>query len=129
MIFLFLESLMNKSLSNMYRVLYLCFIALLMSNPLWSHNTVFSVHVSDGKIGIKDQLQVDYTIQDAPSLRSIATPKFEDFTVVGGPFSRQSTSITSDGNKMVQTVSITYSYLLQPRKTGTLTIPSTTAKD
>ena len=113
----------------MCRVLFLCFFALLMSNPLWSQNTVFSVNASAGKIGIKDQLQVDYTIQDAPNLRSIATPKFEDFTVVGGPFSRQSTSITSDGNKMVQTVSITYSYLLQPRKTGTLTIPSTTAKD
>lgn len=113
----------------MYRALFLCFFVLLPSTSLWSQNTVFSVNAGAGKIGVKDQIQVDYTIQDAPNLRSIANPKFEDFTVVAGPFSRQSTSITSDGSKMVQSVSITYSYVLQPKKIGMLTIPSTTAKD
>jgi len=80
-------------------------------------------------MGVKDQIQVDYTIRDAPNLRSIANPKFEDFQIVAGPFSRQSSNVTVSGNKMVQSVSVTYSYILQPKKTGTLTIPSTIAKD
>lgn len=94
-----------------------------------SQNTVFSVNASAQKMGVKDQLQVDYTIQDAPNLRSIATPRFEDFEVVAGPFSRQSSNVSIVGNKMVQSTSVTYSYILQPKKTGTLTVPSTSAKD
>jgi hypothetical protein len=95
----------------------------------WCQNTVFSVNASANKMGLKDQIQVDYTIQDAPNLRSIATPKFEDFVVVQGPFSRQSSNVSIVGNKMVQSVSLTYSYILQPKKTGSLVVPATTAKD
>lgn len=121
-------SLMNKSLSDMCRILFVCFFALLIHTASWSQNTVFSLNASANKMGMKDQIQVDYMIQDAPNLRSMANPKFEDFTVVAGPFSRQSSSITSDGSKMVQSVSVTYSYVLQPKRTGTLTVPSTTAR-
>lgn len=111
-----------------YRLLSVI-ILLLFSVSSWCQNTVFSVNASANKMGVKDQLQVDYTIQDAPNLRSIATPRFEDFVVVAGPFSRQSSNVSIMGNKMVQSVSLTYSYILQPKKTGTLTVPSTTAKD
>jgi hypothetical protein len=101
----------------------------LLSCSAWSQNAVFSVNASADKMGVKDQIQVDYTIQNVPNLRSINNPHFEDFLVVSGPFSRQSSSISVVNNKMVQSVSVTYSYVLQPKKTGTLNIPATTAKD
>lgn len=104
-------------------------LAAFVSCTAWSQNSVFSVNASANKMGIKDQIQVDYTVQDVPNLRSINSPHFEDFTVVSGPFSRQSTNLSVVNNKMVQSVSVTYSYVLQPKKTGTLTVPATIAKD
>ena len=126
--FVFIIPCMMRTLFNMWRWCIFC-LALCSSVVGWSQNTVFSVNASTDKMGIKDQIQVDYSVQDAPNLRSIANPKFEDFSVVSGPFSRQSSNISVVGNKMVQSVTITYSYILQPKKTGNLTIPSTIAKD
>lgn len=119
---------MNR-ISNMWRLSLLCLIGICSGCYAWAQNAVFSANASANKIGVKDQIQVDYTIQNVNNLRSISKPNFQDFTVVGGPFQSQSSNISIVGNKMVQSVSITHSYVLQPKKTGTLTIPSATARD
>lgn len=90
---------------------------------------VFSANASASKIGQQDQLQVDYTLQDIENLRSISKPDFRDFEVLGGPFSSQRSNVSIVGNKMVQSSSVTHTYILHPKKTGTLSIPPATAKD
>ncbi|MBS1782682.1 MAG: protein BatD [Bacteroidetes bacterium] len=99
------------------------------STTTWAQNAVFSANASATKIGLNDQLQVDYRIENVSNLRSISKPDFKDFIVVGGPFSSQSSNISIVGNKMVQSQSYTHSYVLQPKKTGTLGIPPAIAKD
>lgn len=91
--------------------------------------TIFSANVSAQKIGVQDQLQVDYTIENATDLRSLPRPDFKDFIVVGGPYQQQSSNVSIIGNKMVQSERYTHSYILQPKKTGTLTIPPAIARD
>ncbi len=96
----------------------------------FAQTAVFSASASASKIGEKDDLQVDYTIQNVQNLRTFNQPSFKDFNVVqGSPFSQQSSNISIVGNKMVQTQSITYSYILQPKHTGTLHVPAASVKD
>lgn len=112
-----------------WRFTLLCLLTICSSCVAWAQNAVFSANASSSRIGMQDQVQVDYTVQDVENLRSISKPTFKDFEVVGGPFQRQSSNISIVGNKMVQSVSITHSYILQPKKTGTLVIPPAVAKD
>lgn len=94
-----------------------------------AQTAVFSANASANRIGDKDQVQVDFTIQNVQNLRSFIQPTFKDFDVAGGPFNQQSSNISVIGNKVVQTQSITYSYILQPKHTGTLTVPPAQVKD
>ncbi|HRO43592.1 MAG TPA: BatD family protein [Flavipsychrobacter sp.] len=114
--------------ANMCRLSILCLLTIL-SCKAWAQTAVFSANASASKMGEKDQIQVDYRIENVNNLRSISKPDFKDFVIVGGPFSSQSSNISIVGNKMVQSQSLTHSYVLQPRKTGTLTIPPAVAKD
>jgi hypothetical protein len=107
----------------------LCLLGIFSCTCTWAQNAVFSANASAQKIGTKDHIQVDYTIQDVANLRTITRPNFKDFDIVGGPYQSSSSNISVVGNKMVQSQSITHSYVLQPRKTGTLVIPPATAKD
>ncbi len=91
--------------------------------------TSFSASVSAEKIGVKDQVQVEYNIQNAQNLRTISRPDFKDFNVLGGPYQRQSSNVSISGNTMVQSESYTHTYILQPKHTGTCTIPAAIAKD
>jgi hypothetical protein len=93
-----------------------------------AQNVVFSASANASKIGDADQLQVTYTIQDANGLQSL-TPNFKDFRVLAGPFQSQSSNVEIVGNRMVQSSSISVTFILQPRHTGSVTIPPAVAKD
>ena len=76
----------------------------------------FEAKVSREKLGINERLRVDFEMnEDGDNFRA---PSFNDFTVVGGPNQRISTSILN--GKMEY--SKTYSFYLQPKKRGRLTI-------
>lgn len=109
--------------------LSICCLLVVAGCKAWAQNAVFTANVSASRIGVQDQLQVDYRIENVSNLRSVSKPDFRDFVVVGGPFSSQSSNISIVGNKMIQSQSLTHSYILQPRKTGNLTIPPAFAKD
>lgn len=117
------------SVFHMRRVYILCVIVLGFSGYLQAQHAVFSAAASAPKIGLKDQLQVDYTIRNLENLRSIAEPNFQDFQVVGGPFQRQSSNISITNGKMVRSISVTFSYVLQPKKTGNLSVPPAIVRD
>lgn len=93
-----------------------------------AQDVVFSANANAGKIGVADQLTVTYTIQDVDGLQSI-TPSFKDFKVLGGPFQSQSTNMQIVGNRMMQSSSVSLTFILQPKHTGKLVIPAATAKD
>lgn len=114
---------------HMWRIGIFCLIALGAITNLKAQQAIFTAAASAPKIGIKDQLQVDYTIQNIENLRSITEPTFKDFQVVGGPFQRQSSNISITNGKMTKSVSVTFSYVLQPKKTGKLSVPAATVKD
>ncbi|MDR0793516.1 MAG: BatD family protein [Chitinophagaceae bacterium] len=79
----------------------------------------FVIQVSDNPIGRKDMVSVSYTLKNAQDMGNMLTPDFEGWRVVSGPqISQQSVSINGKN-----TNSISYTFLLQPQHSGTLTVP------
>jgi hypothetical protein len=95
----------------------------------FAQSVVFTATAGANKIGIKDQVQVQYTIRDGQNLQTVTNPSDADFVIVGGPYQSQSSSTQISGNRYVTSQSISLTYVLQPRHEGTFTIPPVTAKD
>lgn len=120
---------MKRIIYSMWRY---CFFMLLLiggSCMVYAQNVVFTAVAGAGKIGIKDQVQVQYTIRDAQDLRTVSNPSDADFVIVGGPYQSQSSNTSISGNRVVTSQSVSLTYVLQPRREGTFTIPPITAKD
>lgn len=115
----------------MYKYLLTCFIFLLSCQLSSGQEVVFSAQAGASKIGIEDQVQVQYTLQNVTNIQSINPPAeiTEQFHVVGGPYSSQSSQTSFVNGEVKQSTSITIAYILQPKRKGSLTIPSATAKD
>jgi len=81
----------------------------------FAQNVVFTAQVNASKIGLKDQLQLTYTIQNAQNLNAFgpAGDNFKDFDVIGGPYQSQSSQMYVSGGHMVQTASFSFTYILQ----------------
>jgi hypothetical protein len=95
----------------------------------WAQNVVFTATASSNKVGVRDQVQVQFTLRDADNPQSITSPASDDFAVVGGPYQSTSSNTSISGNKMVTSQAITLTYVLQPKHEGTFTIPPVVAKD
>jgi hypothetical protein len=113
--------------NNMWRYSIACLLVFLSGVCAFAQRVVFTASPSANKIGLQDQVQITYSIQNADNMQSVNPPREinDDFLVVGGPFQQQSTSIINGDRSF----SISISYLLQPKRNGTLTIPAATAKD
>ncbi len=95
---------------------YLILSFLLFASSLLQAQVRFEAKVSREKLGINERLRVDFEMnEDGDNFRP---PSFDDFTVVGGPNQRISTSILN--GKMEY--SKTYSFYLQPKSRGKATI-------
>lgn len=94
-----------------------------------AQNVVFTAVAGANKIGVKDQVELQYTIRDAQNLQSVTNPSDVDFIIVGGPYQSQSSNTSITGNKVVTSQSLSLTYVIQPRKEGTFTIPPITARD
>lgn len=111
---------------------YLLFFLLLLVGGMRakSQQAVFTTQTSASRIGVQDQLQVSYTISNVADLETLGPANLRDFAVVGGPFQSQRSSINIGANgRAVQDVSLTVSFILQPKKTGKLTVPGGIARD
>ena len=114
---------------NIYKSVFT--IVLMFAGAVFAHaqNVVFSAAASAAKMGIQDQVQVQYTIKDAQNLQTLS-PKEEiknDFHIVGGPYQSQSSQVSNINGKLTQSFSITITYVLQPKRKGKLTIPAAIA--
>lgn len=115
---------------TLLRYSLLC-LSVLASCAALAQNVVFSAVAGAGKMGVQDQVQVQYTIQDVNDLQSV-TPSsalFKDFDIVGGPYQSWNTQVSVSNGRMVQSKSLTLTYVLQPKHTGNLSVPPASAKD
>ncbi len=113
----------------MWRCSIVFLLAVTACSKGWSQNVVFTATAGANKIGLRDQVQVQYTVRDAQNLQTISPPNSPDFTIVGGPYQSQSSNTSITGNRMVTSQSVSLTYVLQPRREGTFTIPPVIAKD
>lgn len=112
-----------------YSSFFILPVLLLQSICAAGQNVVFTATAGASKMGLNDQIEVSYTIRDAENLQGIGPGNLKDFVIVGGPFQSQSSNITVSGGRTVQTMSVSLTYVMQPRHTGNLTIPAGMAKD
>lgn len=107
---------------------FLCVLLLACCPHAFAQNISFVAKTSTNKVGVKDQLQVNYTITNA-KLKSISRPNFSDFDLLGGPYQSSSSQFIMSGNTTEQTSSVTVSYIVRPKHTGNLVIPPLQATD
>lgn len=118
-----------KAIRYINASLFTCLLVFAGVVQCLAQDVVFAAVSSAPKIGLQDQVQIQYTIKEVPDLETL-TPKAEinrDFYVVGGPFQSQGTSVTYSNGRMVQSQSFTLTYILQPKRKGKLTIPAAVA--
>lgn len=108
-----------------------CLLLTACSQYVVAQNVSFTAQASANKMGLQDQIQFTYTIQNVEDLRALGPvgDNFKDFEVVGGPFQSQSTQMSVNNGRMTQSQSFSLTYLLHPKHTGNLTIPQGIAKD
>ena len=95
-----------------------CYILFLITTLTFAQEVKFEAKVSKSSLGLNEKLQVSFVInQDGDNFQQ---PDFSGFKVVGGPF--QSTNFSWVNG--VKSFNRSYSYVLQPRQKGTLTIKS-----
>jgi hypothetical protein len=84
----------------------------------------FTCFVSKKDVLLGNFIEVEYKFEGGQNAQFSEKPDFAGFNIVGGP--NQSSSIRMENGKT--DASISYSYLVEPRDTGTFLIPSATMK-
>ncbi len=118
-----------KGFTNIWRNGIVSLFMIGMACHALAQNVVFTAQASAGKMGIKDLVQVDYTIRDAQNLQTMTAPSTADFDVVQGPYTSRSTSSSFNGRTSTTSEALTRQYVLRPKHEGTITIPPIIAKD
>jgi hypothetical protein len=95
-----------------------------------AQNLSFSAVASAEKMGIEDQVEVRYTVQNAQDLQTITPVGLnKDFQIVAGPMQSSNISASIMNGRMVQSQTISLTYVLVPKRTGNFTIQPAVAKD
>lgn len=92
-----------------------CFITVFAQTD---KSPILHVEVAYDSVGLYEQFQVKYSIENAQSAK-FNSPNFEDFMLVGGPFQSSNFSMINGVTKSA----ISYTYILQPKEMGSFIIP------
>jgi len=103
--------------------LFWCICFLWFQVQVFAQEMVFSAQANAQKVGTKDQFQITYTLSNAPGASNFQAPSFSGFSIVGGPYQSNNSSLSIVNGQTRQTSSVTLTYVLIPTKAGTLTIP------
>ncbi len=90
----------------------------------WAQNVAF-IASAPSKMGIKDKVQVTFTIRNVENLAGLKPNGFGDFIALEGPYGSDETEVVNG----VKSTSVTLTYVLKPKHEGKLTIPPAIAKD
>lgn len=112
-----------KPITNYLSITFL-FILSFFSNSIIAQTTC--VAKAPGQVGVGQPFQYSVTL-NAEATQIVSTD-FSNFSVLNGPHSSSSTSITMMNGRTTQNNSFTYSYTLSAKKTGTFTIPASSFK-
>ncbi len=91
----------------------------------WAQGVAFIASPSSSKIGVRDQVQVTFTIRNVDNVSELHPNGLGDFNQLAGPF--QSTSVSFVNGARSSSVSVTY--VLAAKHEGKLTIPPAIARD
>lgn len=114
-----------KEIMNMWRCNIIFLLLIGSCSIAFGQNVAFIASPSASKMGVKDQVQVTFTVKNVDGLTDLHPNGFGDFTHIAGPFQSQSVNITNNN----RSISVSLTYVLVPRHEGKLTIPPATAKD
>ena len=94
-------------------------ITLLVPLVIWAQTPTIKVS-SKPQVSVGEQFKITFEVN--ADGKNFTAPRFEGFTVVGGPFNSTSSSIQVMNGAMTHTVSNTYSYVLRAEKEGVFSI-------
>jgi BatD DUF11 like domain len=83
----------------------------------------FTAQASTKDMGKSDYVEIQFVIENAKEIGDLQPPDFTDFTIVQGPSHSTGMSVVNGVTSQYRGIS----YVLQPKKTGTLTIKPATA--
>lgn len=98
-------------------------ILLFLTQVVFAQDVEFKTEVSKTKLGVNERLRVKFSVNQQGA-DDFKVPNLKDFKIVSGPMT--GTNFMSVNGKMSFEKSFTYT--LQPRRQGTLTIGAATAK-
>jgi BatD DUF11 like domain len=100
--------------------------AFLILNAISSlKSQTFTCQISQKTVLLGNFIEVEYKFSGGQNAQFVQKPDFSGFDIVGGP--NQSSNITMVNGKT--DASISFTYLVEPRDTGTFVIPSATMKN
>lgn len=94
-------------------------IGLLMPLALWAQAPNIAV-ISQSQVSVGEQFKVSF--ESNADGKNFTAPRFDGFTLVGGPFNSTSSSVQIVNGSMNRTVKNTYSYVLRAEREGEFTI-------
>jgi len=103
----------------MFKNIKIILLLLLVSQPLLAQEVSFETKVSKNRLGLNERLQISFTI-DKQGGDNFKPPSFKDFKILAGPMPAVS-SANINGQKFFK---MTYTYIIQPKRKGNLTISS-----
>ncbi len=101
--------------------IYIALLVSMLTFALQAQEDILKASVSKNKLGVNQRFRVQYTISKQGG-DNFKAPNFKNFKIIGGP--SQSVSQSWINGKM--SFSQSYTYILQPKRKGELTIPPAT---
>jgi hypothetical protein len=102
---------------------YTLIFIFLLGTSFFAQEATLKASVSKNKLGVNQRLRVKFSI-DKQGGDNFSPPNFNDFKVVGGPSQSVSQSWINGAVSFTQS----YSYIIQPKRKGELSIGSATIK-
>ncbi|AQS94399.1 BatD protein [Polaribacter sp. BM10] len=102
---------------------YISVIICLLSFSFVAQEATLKTKVSKNKLGVNQRLRVVFSI-DKQGGDNFTPPNFTNFKIVGGPSQSVSQSISSTPSGRKVTFSQSYTYIIQPKRKGELSIGS-----
>lgn len=103
----------------MSRILALIVVLFSALNPAFGQEIIFSTRPPVNKMGVQDVIHVQYEIKNAQRVQDIDLQNSRDFKVLGPPSMSRNINMMNDRVSM----SVTYTYSFQPKRTGRLNFP------
>ncbi|MFI3266159.1 MAG: BatD family protein [Rikenellaceae bacterium] len=89
---------------------------------LGADNVTFEA-LSPRTVAVGERFRVEFSLNAKPDGGFTKAPSFDGFTVIAGPTTSQSQSISYVNGSMSQTSNFTYTYVLSPTQAGVFTLP------